>query len=159
MDIDLATAVALRVTCSRDELAAALGVVSRGLSSRSAVQVLPGIMMRPDDRKLELSTTDMEVSLRASVAGSVEGEGAVVVPGRLLTDLVRLLPDDSVTFSFEQGDGVLEVTSGRYTSKVNVFSAEDFPRLPALDVPLHTIPATALLGTIEKVARAASRDE
>ena len=159
MDIDLATAVALRVTCSRDELAAALGVVSRGLSSRSAVQVLTGIMMRPDDGKLELSTTDMEVSLRASVAGSVEGEGAVVVPGRLLTDLVRLLPDDSVTFSFDQGDGVLEVTSGRYSSKVNVFSAEDFPRLPALDVPLHTISAPALLGTIEKVARAASRDE
>ncbi len=64
-----------------------------------------------------------------------------------------------MTLSFDQGDGVLEVTSGRYSSKVNVFSAEDFPRLPALDVPLHTISAPALLGTIEKVARAASRDE
>ena len=159
MDTDLAIATELRVTCSRDDLAAALGIVSRGLSSRSAVQVLTGIMMRPDDGKLELSTTDMEVSLRASVAGTVEGEGAVVVPGRLLTDLVRLLPDDSVAFSFDQGNGVLEVTSGRYSSKVNVFSAEDFPRLPALDVPLHTISAPALLGTIEKVARAASRDE
>ena len=116
-------------------------------------------MLRPEDGKLELSTTDMEVSLRASVTGAVEGEGAVVVPGRLLTDLVRLLPDDSVAFSFDQGEGVLEVTSGRYSSKVNVFSAEDFPRLPALDVPLHTISAPALLGTIEKVARAASRDE
>jgi DNA polymerase III subunit beta len=40
-----------------------------------------------------------------------------------------------------------------------VYSAEDFPRLPPTDVSLHTISATALLGTIEKVARAASRDE
>jgi DNA polymerase III subunit beta len=42
---------------------------------------------------------------------------------------------------------------------VNVFSAEDFPRLPSVDVPSHTIAATGLLETIDKVARAASRDE
>jgi DNA polymerase-3 subunit beta len=51
------------------------------------------------------------------------------------------------------------VSSGSHSSKLNVFSAEDFPRLPPLDVPLHAIAAPALLATIEKVARAASRDE
>ena len=159
MNTDIASAADLKATCSRDELATSLGIVARGLSTRSAVQVLTGILLQPEDGKLLLGTTDMEVSLRAFVSGEIQGDGAVVVPGRLLTDLVRLLPDDAVSLSFDQGDGVLEVTSGRYSSKVNVFSAEDFPRLPAVDVPLHTIPATALLGTIEKVARAASRDE
>jgi DNA polymerase-3 subunit beta len=159
MNTDIATAADLRVTCSRDELAAALGVVARGLSTRSAVQVLTGILLSPEEGKLTLAATDMEVSLRASVAGDLQGEGAVVVPGRLLADLVKLLPADTVSLSYEPADGVLEVASGSYTSKVNVFSAEDFPRLPGLDVPLHTIAAPALLGTIEKVARAASRDE
>jgi DNA polymerase-3 subunit beta len=149
----------LRATCSRDDLAAALAVVARGLSSRSAVQVLTGIFLQGGDGKLTLAATDMEVSLRAAVPGAVAGDGAVVVPGRLLADLVRLLPDDSVTLAYDEGEGVLEVTSGSYASKVNVFSAEDFPRLPSLDVALHTIDASALLGTIEKVARAASRDE
>jgi DNA polymerase-3 subunit beta len=159
MNTDIAAAADLRVTCSRDELAAALGVVARGLSTRSAVQVLTGILLSPEEGKLTLAATDMEVSLRASVAGDLQGEGAVVVPGRLLADLVKLLPADTVSLSYEPADGVLEVASGSYTSKVNVFSAEDFPRLPGLDVPLHTIAAPALLGTIEKVARAASRDE
>jgi DNA polymerase-3 subunit beta len=159
MNTDIATAADLRVTCSRDELAAALGVVARGLSTRSAVQVLTGILLSPEEGKLTLAATDMEVSLRASVAGDLQGEGAVVVPGRLLADLVKLLPADTVSLSYEPAEGVLEVASGSYMSKVNVFSAEDFPRLPGLDVPLHTIAAPALLGTIEKVARAASRDE
>jgi DNA polymerase III subunit beta len=149
----------LRATCSRDDLAAALAIVARGLSSRSAVQVLTGIFLQGGDGKLTLAATDMEVSLRAAVPGDVAGDGAVVVPGRLLADLVRLLPDDSVTLAYDEGEGVLEVASGSYASKVNVFSAEDFPRLPSLDVALHTIAAPALLGTIEKVARAASRDE
>jgi DNA polymerase-3 subunit beta len=149
----------LRVTCSRDELASALGIVARGLSSRSAVQVLTGILLQADAGKLTLAATDMEVSLRASVTGAIEGDGAVVVPGRLLTDLVKLLPAETVSLAYDESEGVLEITSGSYGSKVNVFSAEDFPRLPALDVPLHTIAAPGLLGTIDKVARAASRDE
>src|ERR671931_2428936 len=159
MNTDLASATELRVTCSRDALASALAVAARALSSRSAVQVLTGIQLQADDGKLVLAATDMEVSLRASLEGTISGDAAVVVPGRLLADLVRLLPDASVSLSYDEGDGVLEVSSGSYASKVNVFSAEDFPRLPSLDISLHTVDAAALLGTIDKVARAASRDE
>jgi DNA polymerase-3 subunit beta len=159
MNTDLVAATELRATCTRDELAGALGVVARGLSSRGAVQVLSGILLQADGDVLTLASTDMEISLRASVGGNVSGDGAVVVPGRLLTDLARLLPDESVTLSHGEGDGVLTVTSGSHASRLNVYSAEDFPRLPPLDVALHTIAAPALLETIEKVARAASRDE
>jgi DNA polymerase III subunit beta len=159
MNTELAASTELKATCSRDGLAAALGTVARGLSTRGAVQVLNGILLRGDEGTLTLAATDMEISLRASVTGGVTGDGAVVVPGRLLTDLVRLLPDDSVTLSHEEGDGVLAVTSGSHSSRLNVYSAEDFPRLPPTDVDLHTIAAPALLATIEKVARAASRDE
>ena len=134
-------------------------MVARGVSSRGAVQVLSGILLRGEEGKLTLASTDMEISLRASISGDVAGDGAVVVPGRLLTDLVRLLPDEAVTLVYEEGDGVLSVTSGSHQSRLNVFSAEDFPRLPPLDVLLHTVAAPALLATIEKVARAASRDE
>jgi DNA polymerase III subunit beta len=158
MTTDMATET-LHATCARSELAAALGVVARGLSSRGAVQVLGGIHLHAADGRLTLSSTDMEISLRASVPGEVSGEGSVVVPGRLLTDLVRLLPDATVTLGHEEGDAMLTVTSGNHSSRLNVFSAEDFPQLPPVDVPLHTISAEGLLATIEKVARASSRDE
>ena len=159
MNTDLAATTEIRATCSRNELAAALGTVARGLSTRGAVQVLSGILLRGEEGKLTLASTDMEISLRASIASDIAGEGGVVVPGRLLTDLARLLPDDTVTLAYEEGEGVLGITSGSHASRLNVYSAEDFPRLPPTDIPLHTIAAPALLATIEKVARAASRDE
>ena len=106
MNTDVASVAALRVTCARDELAAALGVVVRGLASRSAVQVLTGILLGAEGGKLTLAATDMEVSLRATVEGNVHGDGSVVVPGRLLADLTRLLPDESVTLGHEEGEGV-----------------------------------------------------
>ena len=159
MNTEVAASTALRVTCARNDLAAALQVVARALSSRSAVQVLSGIHLQGEDGKLKLSSTDMEISMRVSIPGDVAGDAAVVVPGRLLTDLVRLLPDETVTLTHQEGEGVLFVESGSHASKLNVYSAEDFPRLPDIDVPLHAIAAPALLETIEKVARAASRDE
>jgi DNA polymerase-3 subunit beta len=42
---------------------------------------------------------------------------------------------------------------------MNVFAAEDFRKLPAIDVPLHEIDSTSLLDTVQRVSRAASRDE
>jgi len=159
MNTDLAAATEICVTCSRSDLAAALGTVARGLSTRGAVQVLSGILLRGEEGRLTLASTDMEISLRASIAGDISGEGAVVVPGRLLTDLARLLPDDKVTLAYEEGENVLSITSGSHASRLNTYSAEDFPRLPPVDISLHTIAAPTLLATIEKVARAASRDE
>ena len=135
MNTDLAATTEIRATCSREDLATALGIVARGLSTRGAVQVLSGILLRGEEGTLSLSSTDMEISLRATIAGDIVGDGGVVVPGRLLTDLCRLLPDDVVTLTYEEGEGVLGVTSGSHSSRLNVYSAEDFPRLPPTDIP------------------------
>jgi DNA polymerase-3 subunit beta len=159
MSTDTVSSSALRITCSKGELASALAVVSRAVSTRGAVQVLGGILLQAEGDRLTLAATDMEISIRSSLSGDIEGDASVVVPGRLLTDLVRLLPDDKVALAYDEGEGVLAVTSGSHASRLNVYSAEDFPRLPPTDGQLQTIDAGALLATIEKVGRAASRDE
>jgi DNA polymerase-3 subunit beta len=102
----------------------------------------------------------MELSLRSSLEAQVEGEGAVVVPGRLLVDLVRLLPADEVTFEYRAEEGVVHVTSGASNASLHTYAAEDFPRLPDLDtVGTFTVARDVLLETVARVARSASRDE
>jgi DNA polymerase-3 subunit beta len=154
---DLAVGSELRLTCDRDEFVGRLATVSRAVSTRSTVQVLSGIRLSAVSGALELAATDMELSLRASAPATVESEGAVVVPGKLLSDLARLLPKGDVSLAFQ--DGSLTVSSGSYTSKLHTYAAEDFPRLPATDLPLTTLDAASLLETIERVSRSASRDE
>lgn len=159
MESDTVVGSSVDVTCSKDDLVAALGVVSRAVSTRGSVQVLGGVRLQAGPGTIELAATDMELSLRTSIPASVQGDGALVVPGKLLADLARLLPADEVKISYRPEDGTAEISSGAYTSRVNVFAAEDFPRLPAVDVPLQRIDAPALLSTIDRVARSASRDE
>lgn len=149
----------LHATCARDALAAALGVVTRALPSRGSVQVLSGVLVRAEDGRLNLAATDMEISARAEVAAEVAAEGALVVPGRLLADLVRLLPEETVALAHEEGQTTLTVSSGRHRSRLTTLSVEDFPQLPPLDLLVQEVPASTLLATIDSVARAASRDD
>ena len=92
METDIAVGSGINVVVERDVLASRLALVSRAASARGAVQVLGGILLRARDGLLELEATDMELSLRTTVPATVEGEGAVVMPAKLLGDVVRLLP-------------------------------------------------------------------
>ena len=150
----------MKVTCPKDELTRALAVVGRAVSTRASVQVLGGVLLRGGEGSLELAATDMELSLRLSVEAQVEGQGAVVAPGRLLVDLARLLPDSEVVLEHRSEQGVLEVTCGPAAYKLNTYSAEDFPKLPEVEgAQTFTVDNAAFLDTVSKVARAASRDE
>jgi DNA polymerase III subunit beta len=155
----MATGTGLKIRVTRDELVAKLGVVSRAVSTRGTVQVLSGILLRADGETLTLAATDMELSLRTTLDAQVEGDGAVVIPGKPLVELARLLPEPDVTIEYRPEEGTVQIVSGSYNSRLHVFNAEDFPRLPAIDAQLHSIDREALLETVDRVARSASRDE
>ena len=84
IDSEIMVGTGLRITVAKDELAARLQTVSRGVSTRTAVLVLGGIQLRAEGDQLHLAATDMEVSLRASLDAQVSDEGTVVVLRREL---------------------------------------------------------------------------
>jgi DNA polymerase III subunit beta len=159
-EIETVLGSALKITCSREELAQKVSLVGRGVSTRTAVQILSGILIRSAGGRLELAATDMELSIRTSLDAEVDGDGAVVVPGRLLVDLARLLPESEVTIEYREEENVLHVRCGPAEYRLNTYSAEDFPRLPDVDAAAtHTLAVDALLETLGSVGRAVSRDE
>ncbi len=150
----------MKIVTQRDDLAQKLGVVARAVSTRASVQILPGVLLRAEGGRLHLAATDMELSLRSSVDAQIDGDGSIVVPGRLLVELVRLLPESEVTIEHRAEESVVHVTSGSSTSTLHTYAAEDFPRLPDLDaVGTFTVDRVSLLDTVSRVARSASRDE
>jgi DNA polymerase III subunit beta len=154
------TGTSLKISVPREDLTRHLGVVARAASTRTTVQVLAGVLLRAAEGRLELAATDMEISLRSSLEAGVESEGAVVVPSKLLADLVRLLPADDVSIEHRSGEGVVEIVSGAATYRLHTYNAEDFPRLPETSsVELISVDADAVLETAGRVSRAASRDE
>ena len=150
----------MRINCRARRARAKLGVVSRAVSTRGTVQVLSGILLSADGGRAR-GRRDRHGAVAADDArGEVEGDGAVVIPGKLLADLARLLPETEVTLEYRPEEGVVADRLRLATTRgSHVFNAEDFPRLPAVDAQLHAIDRDALLETVDRVARSASRDE
>src|SRR5438552_5520960 len=160
IESDIAVGAELRITCAKEELVQGLTLVGRAVSSRTAIQILSGILLEAREDELRLAATDMELSLRATVSAQVEGDGSVVLPGRTLVDIARLLPGDDVTIGHRAAESVVHVTAGSASYTLHTYNAEDFPRLPELDsVSTFSVEREALLETINRVARSASRDE
>jgi DNA polymerase-3 subunit beta len=150
----------MRVVCRRDELVSRLAIVARAVSARANVQILAGILIRAEAGRLQLAATDMELSLRASLEAQVEDGGAVVVPGRLLVDLARLLPAEDVTLEHHPDEGALRIACGAASYSLHTYAVEDFPRPPEIDaLTMSPVDRDALLDTVARVARSASRDE
>src|SRR5665213_1095989 len=112
IDTEVMVGTSLRITCSKDALVQGLGVVARAVSARSSVQILSGILLDARENELRLAATDMEVSLRATVPAQVDGEGIVVLPGKTVADIARLLPGDEVTIEHKAAESTVHVTSG-----------------------------------------------
>jgi DNA polymerase III subunit beta len=160
IETEVIVGAGLRITASKDELVQALGVVSRAVSTRTSVQILSGILLEARGGELRLAATDMELSLRANVQAQIEGDGAIVLPGKTLADIARLLPSDEVAIEHKPSESVVHITSGSASYTLHMYNPEDFPRLPELDaVETFSVDRESLLETIHRVARAASRDE
>jgi DNA polymerase-3 subunit beta len=149
----------VKLTIARGELAEALSSVSRGLSSRSTLPILSGILVTASDSgAVVLQATDLEVSVRVEIEANVETAGQAVFPGKLTADIVRSLPEAAVTIALETDLAVVTCEQSSFT--VRTLSPEDFPRFPQVDdATVVEIATGALEQATNHVARAVSRDE
>ncbi len=84
----------------------------------------------------------------------------MVVPGRLLLDVARSLPQDSISVEYRASKQDVEVISGSASFHLRTLPLEDFPKLPQPDPSTAlSVPAAAFIETVGRVARSASRDE
>jgi len=148
----------MKLTCDRSALVDKLAILARGVSTRSALPVLSGILLQASEGRLDLFSTDMELSIKASLATGIEREGEIVVPARLFADVVRNLPGEQVVI--EAGEAAVKVTAGRAEFSLNAWSASDFPQTSTFDTSkAFAIGREPFVETLTKAGRAASRDE
>src|SRR5918992_1002516 len=123
----------MRISTQREALFAQLQTVTRAASTRSAVQALSGVQLLASRTGIELRATDMEIGLRVPLDGEVVRDGAVVLPARLLVDVVRSLPGDSVTLELRTAEQDVELVAGAATFHIRTLRLEDFPPFPEVD--------------------------
>lgn len=147
----------MKLVCPREELSRGLQIVLRSVGSRAGIPALSGVLLELTDQDLAMTTTDLELTTRVRVPISGE-EGEIVVPARLLADIVRNLPSDDVEVISD--NGTVRVSGGRARFELRSLAAEDFPKTePPDEARQVTIGGPTLAEALNQVVPAASRDE
>ena len=120
----------LKFRLARDDFADAVAWVARNLPTRPTAPVLSGILLTGSDDGLTISAFDYEVSAEVRVSAEIASAGAVLVSGRLLSEITRALPAKPVDVSV---DGTrVSLTCGSARFSLPTMPVEDYPSLPAL---------------------------
>ena len=147
----------MELRVERDALADAVVWTARSLPARPPMQVLLGLLLEVGDDGLEVSGFDYEVSSRVRLDAMAAEAGRVLVPGRLLSDIVRSLPAQPVDLRVEGTRVVLTCGPARFT--LPTLPVEDYPALPAMPQTAGTLGSDVFAGAVAQVALAAGRDD
>jgi DNA polymerase III subunit beta len=141
----------------RDVLGEAVSWVARALPTRPVVPVLSGLLLHADGDELRLSCFDYEVSASAAVPAEVGEPGSVLVPGRLLAEIVRSLPHADVDVSTTAD--MMMVTCGGAEFALVSLPMEEYPQLPELPDVAGVVDGGLLATAAAQVVPSASRDD
>lgn len=148
----------MKVSCLQENLNRGLSLVSRAVPTKTSLQVTQNIKLATDQSRLMLSATNLEIAITCWIGASVESEGAITVPARLLTEFVSSLPVDPVSLAVT--DRTLSLKCGRFDAKLSGIDAAEFPPIPKDFEGVHTtISLENIRESIRHVTFAAATEE
>ena len=121
----------MKFTCQKNQLVSAISVSSRTVAQKSAISGLEGILVRAGV-KVMLTGYNLETGITVSVDADIQETGACVMPARLFFDIVRKLPDDTVSIQVDESFKV-SIKGGISSFTITALSADDYPELPDVD--------------------------
>ncbi len=148
----------MKFNLSKSKLSGYLQSILQIVPSKSTLPILSNILFEALDNKLKISATDLEVSITATFECNITKKGVAVLPGRILFDIIRELPESEITFEGTPTRVEIKVPRGSY--KIACASADDFPKLPTVNIKKQiNLDGSQLVTMIKKSTFACSTDE
>ncbi len=150
----------MKVSSLQENLNRGLSIVGRAVPVRSTLPQASHVLLETDGGQLKLVATDLTIAVTCWIGATVEEEGAITVPARLLTDFVASLPNDKIDLSVSGRGKQLHLQCARNEATIAGMDAADFPPVPSVTdgLTLSLAPGT-LRKAITQVQFAAATDD
>lgn len=148
----------MKIICFQGDLTRGIQTVGSAVAGRATLPILTNILIEAKKEEVELSATDLEIGIKCSVPAQVKKEGAITLPAKRLSDIVRELPEGPVEMETE--DSQMKISSSGILFKVLGLPAEEFPTLSKVESENRfSLDSQLLRGMVQKTIFANSQDE
>jgi DNA polymerase-3 subunit beta len=150
----------MKASSLQENLSRGLSVVGRAVPVRSTLPQASHVLIETDQGRLKLVATDLMIAITAWIGATVEEEGSITVPARLLTDFVSSLPNDKIDLTVGARARQIHIVCARNEATISGMDSADFPPVPPVSDGLaRKLDPGALARAIAHVQFAAATDD
>ncbi|MDO8886379.1 DNA polymerase III subunit beta [Candidatus Oleimmundimicrobium sp.] len=148
------------IKCLQSDLWEAIQIVQKAISIRSTLPILSGILFQARKKELILSGTNLELSIKCSIPAEIKEEGSIVIPARLIGDIIKNLPEATIELFLDSSSNQIKLSCQESKFNIKTLLPEDFPKFPELKIEQScVISSSELIKIIKQITKAASIDE
>ncbi len=149
----------MKFSCNQQELSTAINLVSKAVSSKTTLPILSGIYFETIGDQLRLIGNDLNLSIETFMSATVYEEGNIVIPSRLLTELIKKLPNSMIEIEVSDNN-VITINCLESSFKIVGLPGEEYPLLPVIeDKNSFEIDKELFSNMIKQTSFAISQDE
>lgn len=151
----------MELLLDHERFSTAIALVERAVSSRDTIPALTGILVEAEEdgaAGVRLTASDLEMGVTTRIEAEIQTAGRVLLPGRLLSSIVRRLPGGDVRLALDDS-GLVHLSSGSSRFQLRTMDASDFPTLPQVEGGPWQVDARILREGLERTEFAASPEE
>lgn len=150
----------MKFIVSTNSLLKHLQSVQGVINSSSVLPILDNFLFEIEDKNLTICTTDLNTTMKTSLPIEGKGKAKIAVPSKILLETLKSLPDQPITFSFDDNTFAIEINTDKGKYKLSGENGEDFPAIPEVSrTSSFSMPASALLSAVTNTLFAVGTDE
>ncbi|MFN7117837.1 MAG: DNA polymerase III subunit beta [Saprospiraceae bacterium] len=150
----------MKFSVSSSELLKRLQIAGGAIGSNPVLPILEDFLFTINGGRLMIAATDLETSITTEIEVMADSDGSVAVPAKILLETLKALPQQPITFSVNEDNFGIEITSAYGKYRLAGENGADFPRIPEPDnVDIVTLQSAILMQGINKTLFATSNDE
>lgn len=150
----------MKFNCSQQVLNKALNTVSKAVTVRTTIPILKGILIKAEKNQITFSASDLDMSIEKTIDANVEVPGSIVVSAKLFTDIIRKLPNDTISIELVNGNNIIIKTPSSEFTIVGQ-PGDEFPNTGEIDEEVSKLSFNKEIfkSMIKKTYFSASTDE
>ena len=123
----------MNVSCLQETLNKGLGIVGRAVATRTTLPITQNVLISTDQGRLKLTATNLEIAISTWIGATVEEEGDITIPARLLSEFVSSLQNEKVDMVTTTQPQAMTLSCARYEARIIGTDAGEFPPIPTGD--------------------------
>ncbi|MBW6484018.1 MAG: DNA polymerase III subunit beta [Vicingaceae bacterium] len=150
----------MKFIISSSTLLKKLQQISGVLNTNNTLPILDNFLFEISESELTVTASDLETTISTKTSVESKEDGVIAIPAKLLLDTLKTFPNQPLTFSINDADFGIEISSDQGKYKLSGLNGDEFPKVPQINDPSSiTIAASIIENAISKTLFATGNDE